>query len=119
MRNSAIGCACLLAVFEGVGIAMQRMFAQGPVVLPISLILDFDTVATRISTRCCTGVGIFIRVLSHLICLSPVVGVCRVESILGVLYSIGNAGRVMNFGATIKEFTDVYFMIMMSFIWLL
>ena len=33
MRNSAIGCACLLAVFEGVGIAMQRAFAQGPVVL--------------------------------------------------------------------------------------
>lgn len=32
MRNSAIGCACLLAVFEGVGIGMQRMFAQPPVV---------------------------------------------------------------------------------------
>jgi hypothetical protein len=32
MRNSAIGCACLLAVFEGVGITMQRMFAQGPAV---------------------------------------------------------------------------------------
>jgi len=32
MRNSAIGCACLLAVFEGVGITMQRMFAQPPVV---------------------------------------------------------------------------------------
>jgi mitochondrial import inner membrane translocase subunit TIM17 len=32
MRNSAIGCACLLAVFEGVGITMQRMFAQAPLV---------------------------------------------------------------------------------------
>jgi hypothetical protein len=37
MRNSAIGCACLLAVFEGVGITMQRMFAQAPVVLPLSI----------------------------------------------------------------------------------
>ena len=27
-RNSAIGCACLLAVIEGVGIGMQRMFAD-------------------------------------------------------------------------------------------
>lgn len=27
-RNSAIGCACLLAVFEGVGIAMNRFFAE-------------------------------------------------------------------------------------------
>jgi len=32
MRNSAIGCACLLAVFEGVGIGMQRLFAQPPMV---------------------------------------------------------------------------------------
>lgn len=32
MRNSAIACACLLAVFEGVGIAMQRAFAQPPIV---------------------------------------------------------------------------------------
>lgn len=34
MRNSAIGCACLLAVFEGVGITMQRTFAQAPMVAP-------------------------------------------------------------------------------------
>ena len=27
-RNSAIGCACLLAVIEGVGIAFQRMMAE-------------------------------------------------------------------------------------------
>lgn len=27
-RNSAIGCACLLAVFEGVGIAINRVFAE-------------------------------------------------------------------------------------------
>jgi import inner membrane translocase subunit TIM17 len=28
-RNSAIGCACLLAVFEGVGIAINRVMAEG------------------------------------------------------------------------------------------
>jgi len=28
-RNSAIGCACLLAVIEGVGIGMGRMMADG------------------------------------------------------------------------------------------
>jgi hypothetical protein len=28
-RNSAIGCACLLAVIEGVGIGFQRMMADG------------------------------------------------------------------------------------------
>lgn len=28
-RNSAIGCACLLAVIEGVGIGFQRMMAEG------------------------------------------------------------------------------------------
>src|SRR5271168_2770029 len=33
MRNSAIGCACLLAVFEGVGISMQRAMAPPPIVL--------------------------------------------------------------------------------------
>ncbi|OLL21648.1 Mitochondrial import inner membrane translocase subunit tim17 [Neolecta irregularis DAH-3] len=34
-RNSAIGCACLLAVFEGVGIAMSKMFAsQQPPIAP-------------------------------------------------------------------------------------
>jgi len=27
-RNSAIGCACLLAVIEGVGIGFQRMMAD-------------------------------------------------------------------------------------------
>ena len=27
-RNSAIGCACLLAVFEGVGIAFNRIMAE-------------------------------------------------------------------------------------------
>lgn len=27
-RNSAIGCACLLAVIEGVGIGFQRMMAE-------------------------------------------------------------------------------------------
>lgn len=27
-RNSAIGCACLLAVIEGVGIGIQRMMAE-------------------------------------------------------------------------------------------
>lgn len=42
MRNSAIGCACLLAVFEGVGITMQRMFAQQPLVSSSSfLVLTF------------------------------------------------------------------------------
>lgn len=35
MRNSAIGCACLLAVFEGVGIALNRAFvAQNKPVAP-------------------------------------------------------------------------------------
>ncbi len=34
-RNSAIGCACLLAVFEGVGIAINRVFpAQNRPVQP-------------------------------------------------------------------------------------
>jgi len=28
-RNSAIACACLLAVIEGVGIGFQRMMAEG------------------------------------------------------------------------------------------
>lgn len=28
MRNNAIGCAVLLAVIEGVGIAMSRMMAE-------------------------------------------------------------------------------------------
>jgi import inner membrane translocase subunit TIM17 len=28
-RNSAIGCAILLAVIEGVGIGFQRMMAEG------------------------------------------------------------------------------------------
>ena len=27
-RNAAIGCACLLAVIEGVGIGIQRMMAE-------------------------------------------------------------------------------------------
>ncbi len=27
-RNAAIGCACLLAVIEGVGIGFQRMMAE-------------------------------------------------------------------------------------------
>lgn len=27
-RNSAIGCACLLAVIEGVGIGIQRLMAE-------------------------------------------------------------------------------------------
>lgn len=27
-RNSAIGCACLLGIFEGVGIAINRVFAE-------------------------------------------------------------------------------------------
>lgn len=30
-RNSAIGCACLLGVFEGVGLAFQKMNAQQPI----------------------------------------------------------------------------------------
>lgn len=28
MRNSAIGCACLLAIFEGIGIAFNRAMAE-------------------------------------------------------------------------------------------
>ena len=27
-RNSAIGCACLIAVIEGVGVGFQRMMAE-------------------------------------------------------------------------------------------
>jgi len=59
MRNSAIACACLLAVFEGVGIAMQRMFAQAPMVLPPSSlvpVLGLWYVGTGIST--CGGTGL-------------------------------------------------------------
>ena len=35
MRNSAIGCACLLAIFEGIGIGLQRTFAPPPMVHPL------------------------------------------------------------------------------------
>ena len=38
-RNSAIGCACLLAVIEGVGIGIQRMMAENTR-LDVSLFLD-------------------------------------------------------------------------------
>jgi hypothetical protein len=41
-RNSAIGCACLLAVIEGVGIGFQRMMAENTrldVCLPCSTLL--------------------------------------------------------------------------------
>jgi hypothetical protein len=34
MRNSAIGCAVLLAVIEGVGIGFQRMMAEGTALTP-------------------------------------------------------------------------------------
>lgn len=37
-RNSAIGCACLLAVIEGVGIGIQRMMAENTR-LDVSLLL--------------------------------------------------------------------------------
>jgi hypothetical protein len=40
MRNSAIGCACLLAVFEGVGISIQRLFAQPTIVLSLCTCAD-------------------------------------------------------------------------------
>jgi hypothetical protein len=35
MRNSAITCACLLAIFEGIGITFQRVFAQQPAVFSL------------------------------------------------------------------------------------
>lgn len=41
-RNSAIGCACLLAVIEGVGIGIQRMMAENTrldVILPLTTII--------------------------------------------------------------------------------
>ena len=34
-RNSAIGCACLLAVIEGVGIGFQRMMAESSTKLEV------------------------------------------------------------------------------------
>jgi import inner membrane translocase subunit TIM17 len=34
MRNSAIGCAVLLAVIEGVGIGFQRMMAENTALAP-------------------------------------------------------------------------------------
>src|SRR5882757_8041823 len=45
-RNSAIGCACLLAVIEGVGIGFQRMMAENtrlevwPSIVPFRLFTD-------------------------------------------------------------------------------
>jgi hypothetical protein len=38
MLTSAIGCACLLAVFEGVGIGMQRLFAPPVVVFALFVV---------------------------------------------------------------------------------
>lgn len=39
-RNSAIMCACFLAVIEGVGIGFQRMMADNTR-LDVSFVLDF------------------------------------------------------------------------------
>src|SRR5579859_472914 len=74
MRNSAIGCACLLAVFEGVGIAMQRMFAPPPMVLS-----PFRQVLTGLGCgipSTCASI-IYIPRLS-LTSFEVAVGVCRV-----------------------------------------
>lgn len=51
-RNSAIGCACLLAVIEGVGIGIQRMMAEN----------------TRLDVSI-----FFIELPSHFICLVQIV----------------------------------------------
>ena len=56
MRNSAIACACLLAVFEGVGIGMQRMFAQPQIVFTLWFSNMADTLGTRVSCSCVLNV---------------------------------------------------------------
>lgn len=62
-RNSAIGCAILLAVIEGVGIGIQRMMAENTrldvsapwnVVLAIKADIDFATASTTSSARATT-----------------------------------------------------------------
>ena len=64
-RNSAIGCACLLAVIEGVGIGMQRAFADNTrldvcscICLPLLLQTanwTSDLVASSATIRRCYG----------------------------------------------------------------
>jgi hypothetical protein len=56
-RNSAIGCACLLAVIEGVGIGFQRMIAENarldvrpPISQHENVLLIFDPGTTTAST---------------------------------------------------------------------
>lgn len=47
-RNSAIGCACLLAVIEGVGIGFQRMMAESSTKLEVCSILPLLPCITNI-----------------------------------------------------------------------
>lgn len=47
-RNSAIGCACLLAVIEGVGIGFQRMMAENTR-LDVCLLPKFSKIVLIIS----------------------------------------------------------------------
>lgn len=56
MRNSAIGCACLLAVFEGVGIMMSRAMAPPPIVrFPLYLLFSANLfVGSGISSCSCS-----------------------------------------------------------------
>jgi hypothetical protein len=49
-RNSAIGCACLLAVIEGVGIGFQRMMAENTRLDVRIQPSRFQTKSTDIST---------------------------------------------------------------------
>jgi hypothetical protein len=55
-RNSAIGCACLLAVIEGVGIGFQRMMAENTrldvrsKLPPFQNLLTYSSVTTTTST---------------------------------------------------------------------
>src|SRR5579859_5696064 len=79
MRNSAIGCACLLAVFEGVGIAMQRMFAAPPVVLFLRKLLSL-ILGARVSSRTSAGLS-YIPLGSHLIFKVICHWCCHVESV--------------------------------------
>jgi hypothetical protein len=59
-RNSAIGCACLLAVIEGVGIGFQRMMAENtrldvrysPHSLPTLPLAVLIYINDRLLTRC-------------------------------------------------------------------
>lgn len=53
-RNGAIGCAVLLAVIEGVGIAFSKMMA-GSTKLEVSLDQPLDTLVDQNLTKTCTG----------------------------------------------------------------